>query len=900
MTSSQFVLLAAIFALLCTPPPSLGQSAEPLDRTAREPANGAQAEAAVVTAVPLQGAIQIDGRLNEQAWLQGTTMDRFTQRDPLEGAQPTERTVVTVLYDDEAIYVAAHLYDSAPDSVVARLGRRDAELEADRFVVFLDPYLDRRSGLYFGLNAAGTLYDGVLLNDDWDEPDWDGVWQGGVARTGDGWTAEMRIPYSQLRFYRQEEYVWGVNFLREISRKQERDFLAYSPRNESGFVSRFWDLVGIRSIQPERQLEVIPYVTTRVDFDQTVEQGNPFHDGSRLGMDAGADLRLGLTPNLTLNATVNPDFGQVEVDPAVINLSDTETFFSEKRPFFIEGASNFDNFGYGGASNNWGFNWGNPQFFYSRRIGRSPGGELPENEFSRIPESTSILGAAKVTGKIGGSWNVGTIQAMTARERADLYQDARSFDAVVEPPTYYGVYRAQKEFPDGRQGLGVLSTVNNRFFTGDVLEDQMNARSLAFGVDGWTFLDPSKTWVLTGWSGASHVRGTPERLLQLQESSLHYFQRPDAGHVEVDSSATSMTGWSGRFAVNKQRGRVIFNSAIGAISPSFDVNDVGFQWRSDILNGHLGGGYRWPDPGRFTRSAAVLGALFRSFDFGGRTTWTGAWARAEIELLNYYRLDVVLAANPETVSTTRTRGGPITLNPPGVEAGLQVSSDRRRAFVLRGGINTYQAEWTRNVNVSVDAEWKPAANVSLAVGPSASWNYEHSQWVDVFHDELAQETFGRRYVFAEMDQLTLASSLRLNWTFTPRLSFQLYAQPLVSVGDYENYKELARARSYGFRYYGENASTFDPVTLEADPDGPAGPAAPFTVPKLDFNVASLRGTAVLRWEYKPGSTLYFVWTQQRSDSTEDPRLAFQPALDQLRAAPMENVFVIKLTYWFNP
>ncbi|MEX0601048.1 MAG: DUF5916 domain-containing protein, partial [Rhodothermales bacterium] len=525
------------------------QSLETGELRHTEDAEAAEPAARLVSARPLQGGVIVDGVIDEPAWASAVYIDTFTQRDPIEGAEPTERTEVAVLYDHEAVYIAARMYDSAPDSIVARLGRRDAELESDRFAVFLDPYLDRRSGFYFGLNAAGTLYDGVLLNDSWDDSDWDGVWEGSVSRTDDGWVAEMRIPYSQLRFYRRDRYVWGVNFLREISRKQERDFLVYSPRNESGFVSRFWDLVGMRDIEPKRQLEVVPYITTRAVYDETVGPGNPLNDGSLYGLDAGADVRLGLTPNLTMNATVNPDFGQVEVDPAVINLSAFETFFSEKRPFFIEGSSLFENFGYGGSDNNWGFNWGNPRFFYSRRVGRSPSGPLPDHEFSRLPDATRILGAAKVTGKIAGSWNVGTIQALTAAEKARLIQDRRRFEADVEPATYFGVYRAQKEFAEGRHGVGVLSTMNNRFFTSDRLRDAMNQRSFAVGLDGWTFVGPSRTWVVNGWTGASYVNGTEARLLQIQESPLHYFNRPDADHVSLDSSATSMSGWSGRLAL---------------------------------------------------------------------------------------------------------------------------------------------------------------------------------------------------------------------------------------------------------------------------------------------------------------------------------------------------------------
>ena len=860
-------------------------------RTA-EPPSPLQVEAA-----PAAGEVVVDGRIEEAAWSDAPSLTHFVQRDPVQGAEPTERTAVRVIYDDEAIYIGATMFDSAPDSIVARLGRRDAQLDSDNFIVFLDPFNDGRSGYYFGVNAAGTLFDGVLLNDDWDDSDWDGVWQARTSIDDDGWSAELRIPYSQIRFYQRDSYIWGINFRRDISRRNERDYLVYTPREESGFVSRFWDLVGVRGIKPLRQIELTPYVTTRAQYAE-IAAGNPFNDGSRYNVDAGADLKMSLTSNLTLNATVNPDFGQVEVDPAVINLSDFETFFPEKRPFFIEGATTFSNFGYGGANDNWGFNWGNPNFFYSRRIGRAPQGGLPSNDFADVPDGTRILGAAKVTGQVLGDVNVGTVHALTAQEHADLFHDGREFTAEVEPAAYYGVYRGQRELNEGRHGIGFISTVVNRFFDAPSLENEMSSKAFAFAGDGWTFLDPQKTLVITGWSGVSHVRGSKEHMLNLQQSSLHYFQRPDAGHVHVDSSATTMTGWAGRLALNKQRGRVLLNAAVGAISPSFEINDLGFQWRADVINGHLGLGYTWPDPSSFTRSANVIGAVFRSYDFGGNTTWTGVWGRVHAQLLNYYTVQVRAAWNPETVSTTRTRGGPLTLNPWGWESGLHLSSDSRKRLVIGVDASSYQSGWSDNTDLSTSFEFKPATNMSLTLSPSVSWNHENSQWVGAFDDPLATATFGRRYVFAELDQVTLSSSLRLNWTFTPQLSVQLYAQPLISSGDYYGYKELARPKSYDFLSYGDSGSTIDESALIADPDG-AGPAPSIELPSQDFNFTSLRGTAVARWEYMPGSTLYLVWTQQMADQSDIGRFNFDRSLEQLRAAPMDNVFMIKLTYWLS-
>ena len=363
-----------------------------------------------VRAVRTTQPITIDGRLDDPIWQTAQRVSGFKQRDPNEGAEPSESTVVWVAYDDAGLYVGARMYDRHPDSVVARLSRRDVDATSDRFNVFVDPYHDRRSGFYFGISAAGTLFDGTLLNDDWNDDSWDGVWEGKVGRDSLGWTAELRIPYSQLRFLKRPQQVWGIDLGRDIARRNEHDYLVYTPKNGSGFVSRFVDLVGIDAITPPGRIEVLPYVTSKAEFSRPAA-GDPFNSGSSFTPTAGVDARIGLGSNLTLNATVNPDFGQVEVDPAVVNLSDVETYFSEKRPFFVEGSSTFT-FGQGGQRNNWGFNWPGPTYFYSRRIGRSLSYGAPDGGFVDGPAGAHILGALKVTGKAGGNWNIGALSAV--------------------------------------------------------------------------------------------------------------------------------------------------------------------------------------------------------------------------------------------------------------------------------------------------------------------------------------------------------------------------------------------------------------------------------------------------------------------------------------------------------
>lgn len=847
-----------------------------------------------IHAVRATAPIVIDGVLSEPVWNRpGFT--NFTQRDPNEGEPPTEKTEVWVAYDDGALYVAARMYDSAPDSIISTLGRRDAYITADWLFLFIDSYYDRRNGYQFALSAAGTMLDGTLYNDDWDEFSWDGVWEGKTSIDRDGWVAEMRIPFSQLRFHEKDAHVWGINFRREIGRKNETDYVSIRRKRESGFVSRFADLVGIERISPPARVEVLPYVNTRAEYKQRID-GNPFNNGSKYTPGIGADIKIGLGSNLTLDATVNPDFGQVEVDPAVVNLSDVESFFQEKRPFFIEGSNTF-NFGRGGSTNYWGFNWAEPMLFYSRRIGRAPQGSVSA-DYVEAPVGARILGAGKITGKVWDGWNIGMIHAITAREFTQVQTGGARSEAEIEPMTYYGIARMQRDFNDGKQGVGFISTYTHRFFEDQRLKDQINRSALVTGVDGWTFLDNSKTYVVTGWLAASHLTASAARMISLQRSSQHYFQRPDATHLGVDSLATSLSGYAGRLTLNKQKGQMNLNSAIGFISPGFNTNDMGFFWRNDYINAHIATGYKWPDPNSWYRFFSVNTAVFGSYDFEGNPTWMGWWTGFNWELPNYYFVWGNFAYNPQTVSNRRTRGGPLTINLPGREVGIGWNSDSRKPIVVDMFAFNYKGSGNDNYRVELSVQWKPGPNISFKVGPGYGVDNIGAQWVGAFDDPTATATFGRRYVFASMKQRTLAANIRLDWTFTPQLSLQLFAQPLISSGDYYNFKELARPRSYDFLRYGENGSTFDPTTNTADPDG-SGPAPPISLGNPDFNFKSLRGNAVLRWEYRPGSTLYLVWTQSRSDYENDGQFQFNRSLSRLIDARADNILMLKFTYWWS-
>ncbi|HEY3215386.1 MAG TPA: DUF5916 domain-containing protein [Candidatus Eisenbacteria bacterium] len=826
----------------------------------------------VVRASRLESPVTVDGALTEPIWRSGEAFEELVQRDPVEGGLPSQRTAVRVAYDDDAIYLGARLYDNAPDSIIARLARRDASIASDRFAVYLDPYHDRRSGYYFMVNAAGTLYDGTLSNDVDDDKSWDGVWEGKARVDEQGWTVEMRIAYSQLRFQRGGYTAWGINFGREIPRRREKDFVVYRPRKESGFVSRFPDLVGVEHIEPGRSIELMPYATSQGEYLKH-EAGDPFNDGSRLRLNGGGDLRAGIGSGMTLNATVNPDFGQVEVDPASVNLTDFESFFEEKRPFFVEGASTFE-FGRQGAGDYWDYDWEDPLFFYSRRIGREPQGKVPSADFADAPVATRILGAAKLIGRVGPTWSLGTLHAVTKRETAVLQKDGTTWDAEIEPLTYYGVARAQREFAGRRLGLGFLGTAALRSSDDPVLPNQLNSDSWLGGFDGWAFLDRNETWVLSGWSAVSTVRGTTSRMVALQRSSAHYFQRPDADYLGVNPTATSLAGFGSRYWINKQKGAVQFNAGAGMLSPGFDVNDLGYQKRSDLLNAHVGTGYKWTRATRLWRYQSLKAALFGTYDYGGNPTKRGLQASGYTELHNGSTGSYYVAYNPQTINNRRTRGGPLTLNPKAFSFGADFETDSQRrwyTFAELSGSRSASGSWAFDLYPGV--EWKPAPTFNLKIGPCWERLHEDAQYVTSLGDPTAAETYGRRYVFAALDQNSAWASLRLNWTFTPQLSLQTYVQPFISSAGYRDFKALVRAGSY----------EFTPTTDTGN---------------QDFTVRSLKGNAVLRWEYRPGSALFLVWTQKRSDyQTVDE---FTLSADRLLETRPENVFLAKLSCYFTP
>lgn len=822
------------------------------------------AQAPPVRATRTTQPISMDGVLDDAAWKSADVIDGFQQEDPDQGSPTREKTEVRLLFDDEGLYVGARLFDSQPDSIVARLSRRDGNPSSDAFFIFLDPFHDKRTGYYFGMTAAGTQMDGVFMNDGWDDDSWDGVWHGQVSRDALGWSIEMKIPFSQVRFREGNPMVWGVNFKRFLTRSNEEDLLVYTPRGQSGFVSRFPELHGLDGLKPRHSVEVVPYVTSKADY---------FRGTSEYGGAVGGDLRTSLGSNLSVNGTVNPDFGQVEIDPAVVNLSDVETYFSEKRPFFTEGLSVF-RCGNNGANDYWGFNWPEPTFFYTRRIGRSPqAGFLASRD---VPVGVSILGAAKITGQPVPGWNFGMLHAVTGRETGTFVDSSGAHDIAVEPPTYYGVLRGMHEFAKGARGLGLMTTAAVRSFDeARNLEPYVNRTALVTTMDGWTFLDPKREWVVSGWAAASNVTGSTARIRSLQRSPVHYYQRPDAGHVQLDSAATSLSGTGARLWLNHQNGRLLLNSAVGYLAPGFDSNDLGYMSRSDVINAHFGTGWQWQQPKGWRQYANVVFALAGSWNTGGVNTLRMMYSAFNLEQRNQMSWNGSLFVMPETMTDRATRGGPLMRNPRSISGNLHFDSDskaKRFWYVDVGPSQGADGSW--GLSVGPGFVWKPMSNLSTEVNPSWERSHTDAQYVRETRDAAMTATYGSRYVFAQLDQTTTSASLRLDYSVTAQVSFQLYVQPYLTSADYSDEKHLARAGTRDFAHGGDAA-------------------------KSDFSYGSVRGNAVLRWEYRPGSTMFLVWTQQREDELADGRFDLNRSLSTLSRTPGANTVMLKLAHHFS-
>ena len=872
--------------------------------------------APTATATRVVGAITIDGLLDDAIWQQVAPISDLLQTAPLEGQPATERTEVRFVYDDDAIYVGARLHDRSP--VTSRLARRDSRLgDSDSFVLLLDSYHDHETAYRFWTNPSGVKGDAIVTGNrrGGGDSSWDPVWDLATAVTDSGWVVEMRIPFSQLRFDREDQQVWGIQVERNIQRNQENATFPFTPRLERAGVSRFAHLNGMAGIEPGRRLELLPYAVARGEYLQLhapagVAFGNPYRSGADHFAGAGVDLKYRIASNVTLDAAVNPDFGQVEADPSVINLTAFETRFSERRPFFVEGADIFS-FGEGGPVGSVGRP---PQILYSRRIGRSPRGSVPsEAVFSDVPTATTILGAAKITGRVGDGWSLGVLEAVTAGETAS-YLDANreAGELAVEPAANHFVARLRRQIRGGATRFGVIGTAVNRDVRGTTLASKLHSSAYSGGFD-FAHETTDRMWMFSGLVAGSHVAGTADAIVRTQRSSARYFQRPDADHVEVNPSATSLKGLYVMGFIGKQAGSFTMRNGVAFVSPGFEANDLGFQSHADRVLFDTHYQYNQVEPGRILRSWNASMSPDAVWNSAGDRVFANVNAMLNLTFLNYWRTSFRVQVDPWTDDDRLLRGGPMARSPGSFSGRLNLNSDSRRAAVARATYSWGSDDaggWNRRVQLNLSARIRETLQISF--GPSYSRSYSTAQYVTRIDDPLAGATFGSRYVFADLDRTTLSLETRVNATFSPTLSLQLYVEPFASAGDYGFLKEFSAPGTFDFLEYGTDVGT---VTQDADgnssidPDGD-GPAGSFKVSNRDFNYRSLLGNAVLRWEWRPGSTLFLVWQQRRVNSVigQGPAGAnrwvgtFDLGRDagDLFSVPADNILMIKVNYWLNP
>ena len=838
----------------------------------------------------------IDGRVDDPAWDGVEWSGDFVQRQPANGEPPTRQTEFKIVYDDRALYVAVRAHDD-PGLASSLLSRHD-RFPGDWIEINIDSYFDHRTAFSFTLSLSGTRGDEYISEDGqrWDTS-WDPIWEGATASDPGGWTGEMRIPLSQLRFSSAPEQVWGIQLTRRLFREEERSSWQPLPKDADGWVSRFGELRGIQDVRPRRRVELLPYAVGSAErFPGDAD--DPFRDGADSSLTGGLDGKLGVTSDLTLDFTINPDFGQVEADPSEVNLTAFETFFPERRPFFVEGKDIFE---LPLAPAITGGPFTSDTLFYSRRIGRAPSRspELDDGDYALEPTNSSILGAAKLSGKTSSGLTIGVLDALTARERAEIggAGGGRRFEPV-EPRTNYFVGRLRQDLRGGQTQLGLMLTSVLRDVDAPPL-DFLPSRAHAGGIDVSHYFR-ERDYRLEASLLASELSGSAGALEEVQTSSARYFQRPDASHVTLDPTRTDMGGHAGSVRLTRTNNSALrFQTGVAWRSPGFEINDIGFMRSADEINQFTWVGYVVREPFSVFRQLSVNANQWLDWDFGGTLLRQAFNTNAHAWFRNNYQVGGSVTRFTESVSNAELRGGPSSRWPGAWEYNGYAQSDWRRRLSV--GVSLYgrvgDSGSGRFTDSSLDVTLRPTNAMTLTLSPSVSRNRQEMQYVDT-------ASFGEepRYLFGGLEQKTVSLTFRLDLALKPNLTVQLYGSPFASSGRYSEHKRITAPLAEGYR---DRFAAFTPEQVgregddyRVDEDGDGVVDYSFGDP--DFDSREFNSTLVVRWEYQPGSLLYVVWSQARSDGllrSED--LAFGRGLRDVFDVPPHDVFLIKLSKWFS-
>jgi hypothetical protein len=815
------------------------------------PGNTALAQA---TAVRADRPPVVDGRDDDPVWKSAVVITGFRVFDPKEDGDPSFPTEARVAYDADNLYVFTRMFDPHPDSILALLSRRDVKTQSEQIKLMIDSYHDRRTGYEFGVNPAGVKRDYYTYDDSREDATWDAVWDVATRIDSLGWTAEFRIPLSQVRYPRKSEHTFGLMIMRDIVRTSERDSWPVYRRSKPGIASQFGELTGLRGLGSPHRLEVAPYAVTK-----NVSSPRVGGFGRTQKQTIGGDVKYGVTSNLTLDATVNPDFGQVEADPAQLNLTAFETFLAEQRPFFLEGTGIF------------AFNGDASRMFYSRRIGRAPQlAGFVADPTADVPTATPIIGAAKLSGRLATGTSLGTLFALTQRQRVG--------STIVEPQTEYAVVRASQDFRNGESGVGGMLTLVNRQLDDDAAR-VLRREALAGGVDVRHRFANGQYSVRAAMS-SSLVRGTAAAIDRTQRSAVHYYHRPDAG-LPYDPNRTSLSGTNLMARADKVAGTLTYGAWYERLSPGFETNDIGFLSRADqqIAQGYVQLESR--EPRAFWRNASVQLFQYNEYTAGGMPTTDFSEVDVFTEFANRMTLSVSAWADNvfDAYCDRCARGGPAVRSNTDGSILVNLGADPRPTVVPTFAAIYSVADYGKSTlwRVRPYVTVRTRSNLSWELGTRYQRNRNDTQW---FANLGAIGSDTTHYLFAHLDQELLSFTSRLNYTATTALSLQLYAEPFMTTGRYIRLRELAspRAPRYEDRYR--------PFPLSTD--------------DASFNVKELHASAVVRWEYRPGSTMFIVWTQGREQDDRNPG-SFKPARDfrDLFGARPDNTFLVKASYWMN-
>jgi Domain of unknown function (DUF5916)/Carbohydrate family 9 binding domain-like len=846
---------------------SLQISEQPTARTdARPPTTSRSAAPTDSGAIAVRASPPpvIDGKDDDPVWRATPVITGFKQWSPTEGKAPRFRTEAKVAFDAANLYVYVRAFDPHPDSIIRLLERRDTFTPSDMIWVFVDSYHDRRTGYEFGVNAAGVKIDQAIYDDGNEDRAWDAVWDVATLIDSLGWTAEFRIPLSQMRYGTERSHTFGFTIDRDIYRYAERVSWPQFSQSKAGMVSQFGALEGLDELEAPRRLEALPYVVTKNSSQIT---NNAY--SQRSNVTVGADLKYHVAPNITLDATVNPDFGQVESDPAVLNLSAYESFFDERRPFFVAGRGLF-RFDVNCSQ----VNCNGEGLYYSRRIGRTP--ELAGTYGDTVPlQPTTILGAGKLLGRFTNGLTVGVLDAATERASSPG-------DTTFEPATNFAVVRATQDMRKGNSSIGGIVTAVNRSL--DSWTSPYLASSAYVGAVDFRHRFLGNKYEVSGSLDESRVQGSRPVILGLQTDAVHYYQRPDA-HLPLDSSRTALTGDAEEFKFGKVGGQhLMFESAYQRRSEGFEINDLGFLRRADQQSWNTWVGF-------FDRQQR---AYYDRFQWN--MNWWQYWTTAGLPLEAAFNTNVhVTFKNKWQLHTGGTigqlgttyddrgaRGGPAVRQDSYISPWVSIGGNDRRSVVPYMNVNYFRGDAGRNSlwNLSPEVDYKALGRFSSAFSFNWSHNISDNQWYGNFRDALGAV----HYTFAHLDQTTTSATLRLNYTFTPSVSLQGYAQPFVSKGTYSNVRQLSatpRAAAYDDRYaaYNNAAVTGNPAS---------------------FNFKEIQSNLVFRWEYNPGSTIFLVWNEGRQGvSPVEGSENFKTDLRDLLRLHPANTFLVKVSYWLN-